>query len=216
MSDTQQAATDAADTPKTPENEEGTDAQEETLDSLLNEFDENTVEEPLKPEPAPELKAPELVEPVVDSALGDQVDQIRQSVQDLQARETKSDMASAVNTLKTDNESLQKLPDHLVEGLLNAEAQRDPRIQKAWGDRLVNPEGFKKVLDGLGKQISKSFEGAPDPGLTDDRDSVRASVNGQTTVPALDDDKVSNADLCKMSDHELDAHKRSLELGAKR
>lgn len=72
------------------------------------------------------------------------------------------------------------LNDDEILDLLDARAKRDPRLANAWLDRSRNPQGWKKVQDGLARDFSKRFSRLPDPAATEDRAAVTAAVRGSS------------------------------------
>ena len=163
---------------------------EPSLDEILNEWDEKDKGA------APEQTKPEEKKP--DPQMSEVLDFVREA----QAEKTQSDIAEAVKTTKDGNEALSVLGDTVVRRYLEFEAAEDPRVKNAWMARNTNPEGWNRVLKGLGDKLAKEIQAQPDQQLTNDREAARTSVRGSSTQ-APPEERMTNEHLNDMSDAEF-------------
>lgn len=63
----------------------------------------------------------------------------------------------------------------IVDVMLNAEAQDDPRFLRLWENRQKNPVAWKKGLDAMAKKIQDQFVVKQDPQLTENQRAARQS-----------------------------------------
>jgi len=164
---------------------------EPSLDELLNEYEQGTEAKPEQKDAEPDKKAPD-----------PQMSEVLDFVREAQAERTQSDIAKAVQTAKDGNEALSVLGDTVVRRYLEFEAAEDPRVQKAWVSRNSNPDGWNRVLKGLGDKLAKEIQAQPDQQLTNDREAARTSVRGSSTQ-APPEEKLDNAQLNSLSDAEF-------------
>lgn len=170
---------------------EVTNAREgDDLDTLLKEFDQGTktVDQP-KPEPKPGADSDEVV------TARNEVLQARDEIR--QEKFTK-DMRATVDDIRGDLPK-EHFDDTLVRGWINARAEDDPRLAKAWMERAAKPQEFKRVVASLGREFAKKYGRLPDKQATEDREAVTAAVRGASTkVP-----EGKSPDFTKMSDGEF-------------
>lgn len=148
------------------------ETSEPDLNDLLNEFDTNSTRQ--------ETEEPETVtynDPLEKS----KVDTVFNYIEEQQRREaeqsTRQGIDSAVEAIKqVDGVTL---PDHLIESHLQQQAAKDRRLLRAWQQREVNPDAWNKVLKGVGRSLAKDLK-LPDPKLTEDMNSLRASTKTST------------------------------------
>lgn len=86
-----------------------------------------------------------------------------------------------------------------VKAYIDAQADADPRLAKAWLDRHKNPAQFEKVRGELAKGLSKKFSKLPDRQTSEDRAAVSHAVRGSSkSAPegkAPDFSRASNNDF---------------------
>lgn len=101
--------------------------------------------------------------------------------------------ANAVKELVGDT----NMSDRMVKGYLNALADEDPRIKKAWENRAAKPDAWKAALKKVAAEIQKDFPA--DRGLSEDRAAMTAAIRGAQpkTEAAPDVQKMSSADFNK-------------------
>lgn len=134
------------------------------LDTLLAQYDQETK----KPDPVspPETQQQQPDRPALDP-----------SVARLVSRFDREDLSRLVKEVKGDSD----FDDDIVEGWIDAQARRDPRLQRAWLEREANPKAFEQISKQLGKEFAKRTGKRPDPALTEDREAVAAAVRGAST-----------------------------------
>jgi hypothetical protein len=199
MSETHAAATttDAGATPPA----EGTGAQIDPLEAALAEFNSETAKTD-----KPDTSSTPADKPKIDvKQLHDDAAFIREERERLEKEAFGRVVADTVKAIKGDIE----FDDELVEGWLSARAGKEPRIAAAFASRGKNPDGWKKVLDGLRADFAKKFADQPDRAATDDRNAVRQAMRGASSTrpptPAVD-----NKALSKMNDAEFERFKAGL------
>lgn len=209
MTDTQPAAADAGQgvakpTPDAP--------REQTLKEILAELQDTpkAPEQPQKAAGAAPLPAGAgQPEPAKDD------DDLRAYVREQREREARANtdtaVQSAIGTLREVDESLTGLPDKVVEGLMYAEANRNPDFARAFMLRDQSPRAWQTALKELGRSAAQELSSQPDQKLTANREAARASTRGVTqTKPAPDDEKKAFEEkVNKMSPAELEAFIRT-------
>jgi len=169
---------------------ESEDNKTEDIDSLLDEFDSDTKEEPKEVEDTPD--------PRLDM------------VESLVARQEQQDLEATVTQVKGLDENLKDIPDRIVKNLLRAEAADDPRIQKAYNARFQNPEKWQTVQKTLAKTLGEQLQ-RPDSRVTSDTEAARAAVKGSSTTQPDESLKIDVENLGSMSDREFkELEKRAL------
>lgn len=147
------------------------------LDTLLAEFNQQTAP---KTEPVPPPTQQQTAQP----------DPL---VQKLYTRFEREDIGRLVKDVKGDLDE----DDDLVEAWVDAQARKDPRLQKAWLEREANPQAFQRISKELGKKFAQRVSKRPDPQVTEDRNAVAAAVRGASTnrapeTPAPNYSRMSN------------------------
>lgn len=156
---------------------EAVSGAQDDLDSLLAQFDAPKLAEQPKPEQAKPETKPE--EP--KAAAPDPGTEAR--LRAIEAEFVDRDINNAVSVVKhAMGDSASRLPDSLIRGALQDQASRDPRFARAWQQRGSNKAAFEKVLDGLGRQLSKELATVPDANATEDKAALRAAVRSASTV----------------------------------
>lgn len=187
--DDKQAVADEPDVQSETVTEE-TSAQEpkgDDLETLLAEYEKETGTS--QPQQATQ-KQPD----------DDTAERLKRLEQQLNEREYQSDIGAAINAVRGDLSSDQ-FDDAFMDAWLNARAKEDPRVATAWLKRHENPNGFKKVLNGLGHQFAQKYGkfSDRDEEATSSREAVAAAVRGQGK-PAPDGE--AEPDFSQMSDTE--------------
>lgn len=181
---------------ETPESEKqaGVEStQDETLESLLNQYDEET-KEPVKPE-----------QPKQDdvTAMRDELRQIRQ---ERETERTQSDLEAAAKKIRGGvtafniNETI---------GWLEAQAKEEPKVLDAFLKRKTAPKTWEKFVDALGPEFQKKFSATVDERVTNDREIVSAAVRGASTHAPEPEEK-SVSELRDMPQGEKDKYLASL------
>lgn len=186
MSD-EQAVVETTDAPVKPEAEAG-DAQEKTVEELLNEFETETEPTPEKPGGTEQSK----------------IDWLVQREEERAKLETRQTTQSTVNeTVAEIKKSLEiDVPDRMIRGDLYARAEDDERFLVAFRDRRKNPSAWKGVVSNIAKEIRQDFENRPDADATADRNAVQTAVRSISGAPR-ESAPASNADMENMPDAEF-------------
>lgn len=143
------------------------------LDSILSTFDQETKKPDAVAAPTPGQKPDATLD---QNALAE----VRGAVNEIAAFRYTRDMESTIKSVRG-NLDPEIFDDTLVEGWINAQATRDPRLTQAWNARTQNPKQFEKVVQGLSKSFGQKFSKLPDKQATEDREVVAAAVRGTST-----------------------------------
>lgn len=149
-----------------------TSAQDDVgLEALLAEFEGSKSETPATAKPDTKVEA------ATDTDAKTRLDALERQIYE---QKFQQDIAPVVQHIKG------AIPDGVLTDaeildLLDAKAKRDPRLAAAWVDRSKNPQGWKKVQEGLARDFAKRFEKLPDKSATEDREAVTAAVRGAST-----------------------------------
>lgn len=165
--------------------ESDVNAQEPSIDDILSEIDKE-FESGTK---TPERK--------VASSGGDDIAELKNTVDFLITRESTTDINKAVE--KISGEIDVKIPQKAIKGMLFDMANEDKRISDAFDNRYNDPKTWDKVLKAVSKEIGKEFKGLPDQKLSNDRELVTAAVRGASKTTVEDE----APDFSKMSDAEF-------------
>lgn len=197
-----QQAVAATDEGQKASSEEKTEARE-TLDDLLGAFDEpggESGEQTAKTDRSAKSDAsrtgPELMKRLEALEVRDEEKAYR------------LDMDKAIQTVRGELDP-DIFDDVLVEGYLNEQARRDPRLTTAWQQRHRNPQAYQKILTGLADNFGKRFSKVIDRDVTDDKEAIRASARGASPAAATDD-KEERRRIAGMSDREFQDMKASM------
>lgn len=175
---------------------------DQSLDDLLNEFDDQMKPaEPEAPETPPQTP-PET--PPETPSYNPEIAQLMEFRNQYEADQARKAINDTVGQMQGLNETLKDMNPDLIEGFLQTRASRDPRISQAWMNRHSNPDGFEKVLKGLSDELAGNVRPI-DQKATDDHAALKAAVSEAPVQSAP-----SAADLNKMSDAEFAAYKASL------
>jgi hypothetical protein len=179
MTDTTQAVVDAVDTQPKAGSEANDARTGDDLDALLDQFKQQTAPAPTPPPapaaaPTPELKDLEARFQAVEGV-----------AKQLSDQKFKSDITQTVKNVRGEIPA-DVIPDDVVEAWLDAQARKDPRLQKAWLERDNSPEQFNRITAELGKKFAKNFAKMPDRAATEDREAVTAAVRGASTKAPAD------------------------------
>lgn len=172
-------------------------AQEESLDDLLKEFE--GVED--KPEQT-------VTEP--DDKLATLERQLRELQESQQRKEVADEITTLGATIRGELPS-EIFDDATMRAWLEARAQEDPRLQKAFLQRHQTPTAWKKVVDGMARDFQSRASKLPDKQVTEDVEAVAAAVRGASTkAPEESDVEMSAMDLMRMGPDAADKWRREL------
>ncbi len=200
MTDVTQAVTEEKAKPEeqpkaAPEAEAGgSDAQDKTLDELLKEGEE-TFKEKSKPEDEPEKKDDTRLERRVETL---EKGRIKEQVD--------KGIAETVKAIRESDEALENVPDGLVRGFIYEKAE-DARFMLAFNNRVVDPSAWNGILKAAGKEFSGLIGRLHNPELSASRQAAQAASRGVSTESPPEEE----VDVNKMSDAQLDAHRRGLD-----
>lgn len=90
-------------------------------------------------------------------------------------RQFEADMKETVKSVRGDIPA-DVVSDRLVRAWIDAAAEEDPRLAKAWVNRKKDPAAFTRIVGQLGKNFAKEFSKRPDPAVTEDRAIVANAV----------------------------------------
>lgn len=145
---------------------EGEGAQDD-LDSLLNEFEEQTETKPSEQK----IDADEIKEVV------NYINEDRQT-KALEAQ--KNDINSAVESIESSLEDLDGMPSkRVIRGLLQDIAAEDDAVRKAFAQRKENPKAWNAALKRATKEIREEF--SVDKQTTSDRNALSAAVHSASS-----------------------------------
>lgn len=156
------------------------DAQDVDIDAYLKEFED-----------ADTPKS----EPEQDTKIDQRVETLERQIANQQYR---TDMDETIRSIRGDVDA-EFFSDDLVEGWLNAQANRDPRVGHAFMKRHENPVAYKKVVSALAGQFQKRFKELPDRNITEDREAVASAVRG-ASKPAPETDDFDTAEILKLAE----------------
>ena len=142
---------------------EGADAQDDDLEKILAEFDAGD-----KAETTPEQQGGD-----------DTLKKLQAIEQRLEQQQYQADMNNVVAKVRGDIPA-DVFDDVDVEAWVDAQARREPKLQKAWVNRHKDPKAFDRVVAGLGKKFANKFASLPDPNATEDREAVTQAVRGSS------------------------------------
>lgn len=144
------------------------------LDTLLAQFDQQTQPrvDPVSPPPATQQQ--DTPTPAT------QPDPL---VASLYKRIEREDIGNLVKQVRGDLDAT-LWDNEIVEAWIDAQARKDPRLARAWLERVNNPQGFERIGKELGKKFAERASKVPDRQLTEDREAVAAAVRGASTQRA--------------------------------
>lgn len=171
-----------------------TQGAQDDYEALLAEYTKDTSVE-TKPEPASK-----------DDDTAELLQWARQQRQIEAKNQFNQELNTAVKAVKELSEV--DLSDRVVKGYLNAIADEDERVKKAWENRSENPEGWKAALKKVAAEIKKETQKV-DAGVTEDREAMTAAVRGVRTETKED----AAPDVQKMSSRDFNKHLRELGIG---
>lgn len=187
-----QAVVEQPQEPAQPATEEGGAPDErDPLSEFLAQYDEGVTD----PQPQPEQKQ----EPKADEDLARRLSALEQQNATLQ---NARDMEGLVKAVRGDTEFGD---DVLVEAWIDAEARRNPELEKVWQNRQSNRRAFEQMTKALGQQWAKRAKDMPDANVTEDRLAVAAAVRGASKKASPPEDDIDRTAVLSMTGAELEA-----------
>lgn len=98
----------------------------------------------------------------------------------------------------------------VVKGMLNALADENPKINKAFQSRLEDPQAWEATKKWVKEKIAGEL--SDDSGISNDIEAAKASVAGQNTE-APDVPEITNDDLNELGDIAFASFKRMVDRG---
>lgn len=178
----------------------GADAQKEEqidLDELLKEFDQKR--EAVQTQP--KEREPETSEQKIDvNVLATLEARLNQQEAQNQRRELEGWFGKLTDGVQAD------MVD--AEAYLNAQALRDPRLNRAYANRESNPKAWDKVWSSLKQDFAKRYGKKVDKQVTESRDAVASAVRSAST--AAPDRGLTDKEVVSMSKADFDEAQRKL------
>ena len=166
-------------------------AQGDDLDSILNEYEQETKEE-AKPQQQAEIKP-------------EDIEFIKNFQQETARKQTEQDIASAVSIVSEGLDfGSEDLTKDVVEGILYKRVENDPRMLKAFVSRHQNPSGWSKVLNAVKGELKSKMV---DQKTTKDWNALEAAVHSANTSKPQED---APKPFHKMSWQEAQAEKQKI------
>lgn len=159
------------------------DAQDQSLEELLAEFEGETIPEPTKTDEAP-----------------DPMKRIEELEQNLAREKTEQEISGLVSRIKGEDD----IDPVLIRGVLNAKADSDPNLLKAFENKNTNPKAWKQVEGKLAEDIRSMLGPRIDQRVTEDVAAITAAVRGSSTKAP----DPTTPNYSAMSDAEFEAEKR--------
>lgn len=187
-----QAVVDETKVPAEPGAEVTSARDDDSLESLLAEFDKGNPKqsEPAKPEPRAEAA----------NDVKDATAEVLAARDEIRNERFQRDMNATIKEVRGDLPS-DFYDDDFMVAWLDSMAKKDARLAQAWGDRNQNPQQFARVKAALAKDFAKRYGKIPDKQVTEDREAVTAAVRGASTKAP----EGKSPDYSKMTDQELAA-----------
>ena len=182
---------------------DGAQGNDDDLDTLLQEFDEETSQ-------------------TGDNAggkhaTGDEDDTgLVGRLETLEGALAQKDLDASIDIMKSADDSLSVFKPGRLRAVIESEAREDPRIARAWLNRHQNPKAWQSICKGIGTKFAGELSGVTDSDATAGRDAARALAKGTPARNTSTDlGGVSEDRLRDMSDAEFDAHEEKMARDAK-
>ncbi len=194
-------------------------SQDESLESLYNQYQIPEQQAPLPAAPPPiepVQQQPSEREPLseenLNAALLHEVQQIRQErVQEREAKiaqQADEDFNTAITAIG--KEAGMEGKEKLIRGYVLGEALNDNRLRLLFDKRHTNPQAWAKAQNVIAKDIAKQFS-MPNPQLEENQRAMEESQKANSTAPP---DKASAEDKAmKLGEAEFDHLWKSLVYG---
>lgn len=186
----EQQQTEVNETNPAPAQETGAveNAQDDSLESLLAQYEEPT------PEKKPEPEAPQATDTSkIENFMARQIQ--RENDQAL------SEAAGVLKNIVGDT----NLTEKWFEGQLYLAGAKDPRLTRAFEDRENSPKQWETLVRTLGKELAQELK-PTDQGATDSWNAVESAVHSASTSTSKAG--IEAKDLKSMTDSEFMAFKR--------
>ena len=204
MGEDEHAVANAADT-ETPESSvEGGGAQDDDLETLLNQWEAQAGDSD---------ESQQSSESSSDQSQ-DEIAELRKRVErqerERAQQQTQQDVQEAASKMRQAVSDEIDISEDIWEDILHGRASRDPRVVNAWNARREKPEEWEKLTKAIAKDYVKRLRSNVDKSATEDRDAVASAVRSASKAPAQDSGAPSESDLNNMSDAEFNRLTRGL------
>ena len=168
------------------------DAQEQSLDSILAEY------EIPKEEPKPQPEVPQIS--------SNEVEEVKQMLASHKEHELLKGLNESASIIKqAAGEKATNIPDWMIRGALREEAIQNPTIEKIFYDREADPAAWNRVASALGKKIAEDL--SVDKASTDSWKAVESAVHSASTstppTEAMTPEKIKG-----LSDQDFEAYRK--------
>ena len=176
------------------------------FDALADQFN-SVIDASLNPPSAEEQEQPTEVPPQNEQvqqpqqpqqpSAGDttKVDIMYQAFQQDLQRKASEDIDRTVALMQDNSPALKNINSRHVRGILEQEAKDDPRINKAFMHRHLDPKAWDDMAIALAKRIQSEYKAMPDEAATTGTNALRQSVNsqsGSSTGSAFTDQQIAD------------------------
>ena len=161
----------------------------ETPDATGTDTAEQSAQQEFVPESAPTVTSKD-----------PRIDVLYAQMQNSLAADNEKALDSAVASIKEVAPAFNALGDRHVRGILEIEARDDPRFLKAFENRNIDEKAWKDLVVAKGKSLQSSIAAMPDSNATNGINTLRASVNSQSSGPT---DGTDYAAVLGMTDAEF-------------
>lgn len=170
---------------------EATDAQDESLDDLLKEFEGGEQIQTEQKDTAPDV-----------ATLAKELKELREAQQ---RREVDTEINKLSEQIRGDLPA-EVFDSRFMRVWVETRAQEDPRLQTAFMQRGTNPTAWGNVVKGLSRDFQKKFSSIPDRNATDDRDAVVSAVRSASTKAPERDEEIDHEKARHMTDDQLEEY----------
>lgn len=193
----EQAVADQPDPESQETSADGGSAQDDDLDSLLNQWESSSAE---SAETGEQTDDDSDLDPKEIKRMRKELNEIREAQWQ---NETHQAVSEAVSVMRKSVADEMDVPSELWEDVLYGKAARDDRIRTAFMHRHKDPDKWNKTLASLAKQTVKGFKkDGVDKSATEDKNAVSSAVRSASKSPPADEGP-SEKDFDNMSDAEF-------------
>lgn len=125
--------------------------------------------------------------------------------QSIDRKTFEDELTATVGKVKKANPSLANLPDKVVRGWLQVEAEGDKTISEAWAKRSEDPKAFDEVLNGVSERMGSQLTAEQERRSreTQEREAINAFVRSRSGEMPVDPDIPPQHELNAMSSQQL-------------
>lgn len=191
---------------------EGSGAPAESLNDLLQEFDQAAPR--VEPAAEPQNNEDRIPDDLTTESVYREVKALRREVTKVEREKLEAAISADVDkATKSVAKALEDMPvklsDRIIRGMLNDLASSDGRFLRAFEARHSAPDKWERALNAVAREIRKDVTSQPDKTLSEDRAAVVAAVRGATTSAP----KSEMPNLHEMSDSDFEAFKKRAARG---